>query len=293
VILQPGDYLVQQHRLTTESGIPVSSSDRTSQGTIYLTPYTGDLIATYTGLGNQWEAVRSPEVSLALSSLTADKLYDVFAYRSGTGIALELSAAWTNDTTRADALALQNGRYVKSSNKTRLLVGTFRTTATTTTEDSLAKRFLHNAYNQVSRAMLVKETTDSWTYTTATYRSANGSDANRLQWVTGDSSSLIRVSIMTSAYNLSNTVRANIGIGIDSTSADSGSLHGGTPYTQLANVGVYELQGAVYSGYPGLGFHFAQWLERSDATGTTVWFGDDGGAAMPAAQGGIEGRMFN
>jgi hypothetical protein len=292
VILQPGDYLVQQHRLTTESGIPVSSSDRTSQGTIYLTPYTGDLIATYTGLGNQWEAVRSPEVSLALSSLTADKLYDVFAYRSGTGIALELSAAWTNDTTRADALALQNGRYVKSSNKTRLLVGTFRTTATTTTEDSLAKRFLHNAYNQVSRNMLVKETTDNWTYTTTTYRSANGSDANRLQWVTGNASSLIRVFVVASNFTSIESIRAHIGIGIDSNSADSGSLHAGTPLQITAN-GVLTFIGASYWGYPGLGFHFAQWLERSTASGTTVWIGDDGADALPSTQSGIEGTIFN
>jgi hypothetical protein len=292
VILQPGDYLVQQHRLSTESGVPVSSSDRTSQGIIYLTPYTGDLIATYTGLGNQWEAVRSPEISLALSSLTADNLYDVFAYRSGTGIALELSAAWTNDTTRADALALQNGRYVKSSNKTRLLVGTFRTTATTTTEDSLARRFLHNAYNQVNRNMLVKETTSSWTYTTATYRSANGSNANRLQWVTGDPSSLIRAFVITSNFTASAAIRAHIGIGIDSTSADSGSLHSGTPLEIVAN-GNLTFVGGSYSGYPGLGFHFAQWLERSTATGSTIWFGNDSADALPAIQAGIEGTIFN
>ena len=36
-------------RLTTESGVPVSTSDRTSPGTLYLTPFVHNRVALYDG----------------------------------------------------------------------------------------------------------------------------------------------------------------------------------------------------------------------------------------------------
>ena len=44
---------------------------------------------------------------LALGTLTSGKPYDVFGYISGGALALEL-LAWTNDTTRATAVTLQD-----------------------------------------------------------------------------------------------------------------------------------------------------------------------------------------
>jgi hypothetical protein len=142
----------QDFRLTTESGVPVSTSDRTAQSTIYLTPYVGNQIALYDGAA--WQLRSTAEISLALSGLTSGKNYDVFAYYTGSAVALELSAAWTNDTTRADAITTQDGVWCKSGTLTRRLVGTIRTTGTTTTEDSATKRFVWNAYNRVPRTLV-------------------------------------------------------------------------------------------------------------------------------------------
>lgn len=181
---QGHDGFWQCFRLTTESGVAVSTSDRTAQSTIYATPYGCDKMSIYSGLGNEWETVRSPEFSLALSSLTSGKNYDVFAYKCALALCLELSAAWTNDTTRADALATQNGRQIKNADKTRLFIGTIRTTGTTTTEDSKTKRFVFNYYNRERRHLLKADTTDN-SYGSTTDRYYNNDSSNKYEFVLG------------------------------------------------------------------------------------------------------------
>ncbi|MBK8108690.1 MAG: hypothetical protein IPK42_24900, partial [Betaproteobacteria bacterium] len=136
-------------RLTTESGVPVSTSDRTAQSTLYYTPYVHNIINLWDG--SQWKPITFTEHTVtggALSGLTSGKPYDVFAYLSSGALATEL-LVWTNDTTRATAVTLQDGRYCKSGDKTRLLLGTIYTTGTTTTEDSVANRYVWNIYNKV------------------------------------------------------------------------------------------------------------------------------------------------
>jgi len=133
-------------RLSLQSGVPVPLTDQVAKTTLYLTPCTGNAITLYTGA--YWKTFKSAEVSLSLGTLTSGKNYDVFAYGSGTSVVLELSVAWTNDMTRADAITMQDGTFVKSSAATRRLVGTIRTTSTTTTEDSVANRYVINLYNQ-------------------------------------------------------------------------------------------------------------------------------------------------
>lgn len=137
-------------RLTTESGVPISTSDRTAQSTLYYTPFVHDRIVLWNG--TLWAPTAFTEVSIALSGLTSGRPYDVFGFLSGGALALEL-LAWTNDTTRATAVTLQDGRYCKSGDKTRLLLGTIYTTSPTTTEDSLVRRYVCNIYNTVLRPM--------------------------------------------------------------------------------------------------------------------------------------------
>jgi len=118
-------------RLTTESGVPVSTSDRTAQGTLYYAIYKHNNIYTYSG--SAWVAKTFSEISLSLT-ITSGKNYDVFINSAAT--TLSLSAAWTNDTTRADALGTQDGTTVLSSDHTLLWLGTIRASGTNTTADS-------------------------------------------------------------------------------------------------------------------------------------------------------------
>lgn len=268
-------------RLTTESGIPVSTSDRTSQGTIYWTPYNGSRIWLYTS--SKWTPYLLTEISLALT-LTSGKNYDVFVYDNSGTVTLELSAAWTNDTTRADAITTQSGMYVKSGATNKLLVGTIRASGTNVTEDSLAKRFVWNQFNQVPRKMKVAEATDSWNYTTATYRQANANAANQLDYVVGNSNAYVTAHARCMAFNATG-VGVAIGIGVDSTSTNSADYYGFNASSQPNEIT------ADYGGYPGLGRHILTWLEYSNAAGTTTWYGDAGNPTL--YQNGITGIVWN
>lgn len=167
-------------RLTLESGVPVSTADQTAKTTIYYTPYVHDTIPLWDGA--RWVPTTFAETSLALGTLTSDKNYDVFGYLSSGVLAMEL-LAWTSDSARATAVTLQDGRYCKSGDKTRLLLGTLRTASTTTTADALATRYVSNAYNQVPRRFYANSST-SHTYTTGAWREWNGgTSATRVRFV--------------------------------------------------------------------------------------------------------------
>jgi hypothetical protein len=273
-------------RLTTETGVPVSTTDQTGKSTIYLTPFNGKYIALYDG-ASAWAYLSSAEVSLALSGLTDAKNYDVFAYSNAGTLTLELSAAWTNDTTRADALTTQDGVWVKSGATTRRHVGTIRTTSTTTTADSGGggttqvggQRYVWNRDNQVSRGLSVIDTTNSWTYGTDTIRQANGATGNKVEYVTGDAASFVEAFVSVTAGLISSSARgAKVGVGIDSTSAFSGFRSGG--YISGGATAYSPLHGR-YIGYPGLGYHFLSWNEKG-ADGTSTFLGDNNGDGQQA-----------
>jgi hypothetical protein len=162
-------------RITLTSGTPVTTSDVTAATTIYYTPYNRSRIEVYNG--SFWLESPFAEVSLSLSGFTADKNSDVWIYDNAGTLALERTE-WTNDTTRATALAVQDGRYCKSGTLTRLYVGTFRTTGTTgQTEDSTLKRFVWNNYNRAEKS-LRQTYSATHTYNIATWRPFNNSAAN-------------------------------------------------------------------------------------------------------------------
>lgn len=282
-------------RLTTESGVPVSTSDRTAQSTIYFTPYSGNQIALYDGV--DWQLVTFPELSLALSSLTSDQNHDVFVDYNGGTPQLVLSAAWTNDTTRADALTLQDGVYVKSGATDHRYVGTIRTTSTTTTEDSGGgvttqvggRRFVWNLYNRVYRSLSVFDATDQWSYTNTTIRQANGAAGNKVEFVVGLDISPIDVGVVGTVDVALNTVGGggSVGVGVDSTTAFSGRR--GWAYNSLSGNHLYPLV-ARHIYYSGIGYHYAAWLERGSASGICVFYGDGGGTVVST---GLTAELLN
>lgn len=149
-------------RLTAQQDTPVPTSDQTSS-TLYYEPYNGRFVALYDGtLWALYDITAGP--SLAIGGLTTGKNYDVFAYVSAGAATLEASAAWTNDTTRADALALQDGVWVKSGTTTRRYLGTIRTVTVSTVKctDSNAQRFVWNMRNRVKRVSYQLEDDASW-----------------------------------------------------------------------------------------------------------------------------------
>jgi len=268
-------------RLTLTTNVAVPTADVTGATTLYLTPFISGYLALY--VSSVWTAYSTAQVSIALGTLTSGRNYDVFAYYTGSAVALELSTAWTNDTTRATALATQDGIYVKTGDATRRYVGTIRTTSTTATEDSAAKRFVYNGpepWRQSTRPLVSPaEPADSWSYALTTIRQANANAANQVEVVVGLPTP-VRADL--TAMGALNATSPIVGIGVDSTSAFVAGQR------NTSTVGAFSQVSAVYSGVLSAGYHYVAWLERANAASSAVFYGD---AGLPNVQAGLTAQV--
>lgn len=258
-------------RLTLAPGVPVTTADVAGAGTLYYTPFEHDAVGLYDGAS--WTLHQFSEVGLALSGLASGRNYDVFLCNNAGALTLELSAAWADDLTRADALGRVGGVEVKAAATSRRLVGTIRATGAATAEDSTARRFVWNRHNRIRRQLLVAESTDSWNYAGGAVRQANGSAANKVEFVQGLAIDAIDAEVRAQAYLGSNSARAaKAGVGLDSLAAFSGLVQGGYN-TNTANG--YFPMGGTFRGLVAPGYHYLAWLE-SGADGTCTFLGDNG-----------------
>jgi hypothetical protein len=273
-------------RLTLTTAVPVTTADVTgaSAVTIYFTPFKGNQISLFDGTAT-WNTRALTEISIAVPS-TTNTMYDVFVYDNAGTPTLELTA-WTNDTTRATGLVLQNGVYVKSGVTTRRYLGSFRTTAVSgQTEDSFAKRWLWNYYNRVVRPMSRVDTTNTWNYSTTSFQQANAAAANQLDMVIGVAEDAVTATVNGLAFNATNSNNVSVGVGVNSTTVNSAQTRvsstipaGGAGAAVIAN----------YTGIIAAGRNFLAWLEYGGGAGTTTWLGDNGGAIF---QTGITGQLM-
>ena len=231
--------------------------------------------------------MRSPSSQIAVPAST-NQMYDVFAYDNSGAVALELTS-WTNDTTRATALVLQNGVYSKTGALTRRYLGSFRTTGVSgQTEDSLVNRLVWNYYNRVPRRLQRFETNTSWTYTTATWRQARASTANQVEVVTGVAEVPVVLHIGVVAANNTGGVAAVISsaIGLDSTTAPTTNQRAAA--TTLATANATASVSGMSTTTLTVGYHFLAWLEYGNASGVTTWYSASGIFGL-AEQSGLSG----
>ena len=264
-------------RLTLTSGTPVTG-DVTGAGTLYYTPYLSNIYPAYATATGKYTAKTFTEASLALS-ISSGTNYDIFGvYTSGTSPTLS-AVAWTNDTTRATALVRStiSGLLYKSGDEQSLYLGTIRGSGANVTAKSRAagQLYVWNMYNRVMEDAQAQDTTDSWTYTTATFQEARAQSTegtSRVGIVRGlDDDSTDAVNVTTSA-NTNVSVAMYSGIGIDSSTVNSG--HGAVAQQPVANH--LQTHISTYKGKPGIGYRTFRRLEQSGATGTTTWYGDGG-----------------
>lgn len=281
---QPFASSVCNGRLTLTSGVPVTPTDVTGATTIYFTPYGGAYIGLYDG-STGWDVLKFAETSLALGTLTSGLPYDVFGFNNSGTLNTEL-LAWTNGTTRATALVLQDGVYCKTGALTRRYLGTFYTTSTTATEDSATKRFVWNYYNRVPRTLFKTEATASWTYTTATWRQANAAAANKVEVIVGVAEPILDLHLLVAAVN---TTGANVSAGIGEDSTSAVATAGALSVFNTFNTGQAWTTGAVVRKVPAVGYHFYAWLEISGAAGTTTWYSAQ--ATFTGNQSGLAGSF--
>ena len=278
--------MVCEGRLTLTSNTPVTTSDVTAATTLFFTPFRGSRVALYSGTA--WNTRTFSQLSIAVPA-TANTMYDVWAFDNAGTVSLELTA-WSNDTTRATALAMQDGVYVRSSAATRRYLGSFRTTAVSgQTEDSSANRFVWNYHHRVPRVLRPPmETADSWVYTVSTWRQANANTANQLNFIIGVSEDMVTAQVMAAASSTQASTVLGVSLGLDTTSSPAAGNINPVVRSQVASSSAFLQCHALWSGYPGVGRHYLAWLEFSGATGTTTWLGDGGGTAFFA---GMQGSM--
>ncbi|WP_315731662.1 MULTISPECIES: hypothetical protein [unclassified Bradyrhizobium] len=279
--LLPSNVAIPCGRLTLTSGTPITTADVTAATNVYYTPYNGNIITLYDGA--IWVPVKFTEITLALTGLTANTNYDVWGRINSGALALD-TTAWTNATTRATAIAQQDGVDVKSGDATRRLLGTIRITGTTgQCEDSIARRYVSNRYNDVPRPMQVNDPASTWAYSTATWRQANGNTANQLDYVC--CVARLVQAIVSAAVVTTVTCNVSVGIGIDVVpTASSGSMF--ITANAIASSGSLPTT-AYYAGTPGVGRHFLTWIEIGWGTGTQTWIGTN----LPATLSGIVGTV--
>jgi hypothetical protein len=206
--------------------------------------------------------------------------------------------SWPSDTARGgssvinyatlwptNAVSITNGPTANKGVK----VGSIRANASSQLVDSKSFRWVSNAYQCVPRRMQVVEPASSWSYTTSTFRQANGNAADQLDFLQTEAGNILTAHVNASYSNTNAGTFGQSAIGINTVN--------GTSIVDATNslAGVQTANGttpstADYVDAPGLGRNIAIWEEWSSATGTGTFSGTAGGLIV---QSGISGSICN
>jgi hypothetical protein len=291
-----GGAVLPQGRLTLTTAVPVLTSPVAAATVIYYTPYVGNLVPIYDGaalvntefaeLSNDLTASSTGKAGPAAA--TTNSNYDLFVWNDAGTIRLTRGPLWSSSTARGTGAGTTELERVKGVllNKQDITngpaaqrgtyVGTVRTNGSSQVDFNLggaataANIGLWNAYNRVLGAASVQETTDSWAYTSTTYRQLNNSANNQISVISGLSEDEISVAVNAFVTNTTGGVVTATGVGINSTTVNSAQLFGGPAISNT----VIALSPSSYRGSAALGWGVYAALESSQATGTTTWWGD-------------------
>jgi hypothetical protein len=263
-------------RLSATTNVYVTTTDVTAAGTLYWTTVLSGGTGVVTGYNGSAIAQKTVQQKSLSLTLTSGKNYDVFYDYDGDVLAL--SAAWTTDTARADALADEQGAIVLGSDHTKLWLGTIRASGTNTTEDSKNKPWVVNVYNRVPRPLLVLHSSGH-TYT-STWREWNGgTGAGRIELLIPN---LTYQPYFATAAQISIAAFGGLvqtSLAIDSTSV-AGNLMIADDQLIYHNVGAsnYVWRSAVDfiadMASVGIGYHYVAFLEQGQGNGGSWDYGD-------------------
>lgn len=228
-------------RLTYSSSDPLAYGS--SNSSIYYLPYTSNVVAVYDG--SKW--VLRTFSSLNITGFISGKVSDVWVYDNAGTLAGELTD-WANTTTRATALAYQDGVLVKSGTPTRRFVGTLWADYLGVGPGSMG---IWNLYNQVDITLEVFDS-NSHTYNTSTVREWNNNTGSRIRFVMG----LANLGILGfTAPSVTNSINStgSVGCGINTTTSFGNTNNGFAgvlsanfvPHTNAAAMGVAGLNYAT------------------------------------------------
>lgn len=309
-------------RLTLTTLTPVLAADVTAATEVFYTPYNCNMVPIYNG--TTWKPTPFAEISQTLADATkspsagaVSQNYDMFVWNDAGTMRVSRGPTWATGGGSATArgtgagsteLAMTNGVLMNAFSITNgpaanrgVYIGTISTSASgangqlnmmftpAAAAGGTANRLdVWNTYNRVAVSSMVRDSVDTYNYTTATVRAVNNSTSNRVTLVAGLPSDSVDAEAWHSNGNSSAQLSAT-GVCLDVTNAFSGIVSqnrgSGTGVVPVNN-----LSGA-YAGPLGLGSHFLQWCEWSEAVGTTNWFGDNGTPTV--SQNGMLVRWMN
>jgi hypothetical protein len=292
-----------QGRLTLSPATPVMTGTVSGATTVYYTPFRGRAVPLWNGstfvmtdTGGELSQATT-DTTKSPAAVTTNSSYDYFAWSDSGTIRCTRGPAWSSDTARGTGagtteLEMVNGFLVNKVAITNgpdarygLYVGTVRSNGSSQIDwifgaigvGGTAGSFgVWNAYNRLAVSTMVRDSTNSWTYSTAAWRAANNSLTMRVSMIRGLNETPVQaqyMSLMSASSGGNNQV---IGIGVDSTTAFSG-ITGFVNQTNAAS-GI-----AAYADLPGLGWHYLSAIEYC-ASGTGTHNGD---AGVPYAQFGL------
>ena len=296
-----------QGRLTLSSTAPVMTADVTgaSPQTIYYLPYQGATVPINNGAKFVNYLMGSSGISLALDSTAAHtgyqqsgKLFDLFAFLNNGVLTLGTGPAWTNGTTRANAITQVNGIWVNSASITlrfgtasgntvsvaanqATYLGTMYATAdgATSVQFKLAAASggsapvigIWNAYNRVRCFSLCSESATNWHNSSATWVAMNSSNNNRVTYVDGLGQSAVKGRVTTIAYNATAGNGCDIGVAQNWTTGGPARL-GAYQSANASSIGANTY--AAQENFPPIqGLNYLQAIEASlNSTQTTFSF---------------------
>lgn len=281
-----------QGRLTLPSQTPVMNSTFPAKTTFYYTPYVGNMIPIYDG------TLMIPTVFAEISVLTTDtaknpaaigasKVNDWFVWNDAGTMRLSHGPDWTSDILRSagTALVMVNGILLNSVTITNgpaasrgTYVGTTRSNASSQLDwiygalaagGTSAFFGIWNMYNRVTVATAVRDSTDTWTSTSSTFRAANNSATARVFFVVGLDEDAVEATYFAVAAAAAAT-NSIVGVGLDVVNAFTGGLGFWGSTAAGSEVGNFR-------GHTGIGFHFVAPIEKTEPNGnTSTWWGDGG-----------------
>jgi hypothetical protein len=239
---------------------------------LHVTPCEGGVLSLYEG-GRWKDHVLTGDISIASLTLAAGSLYDVWVRSNAGTPEASLSAAWTNPTTRANAVAIVDGRVVKSGAPEYRWVATIYASATNTVEMSARTAGIFNAFNRLPWPMDVFEFEDNWQLAVPDplvyrplFNGAGAGGATKLTIVNGQVRGAISIrGAHASVCDVG--LYSCMGIGVNSPTVNSAA-----PMANVGGVAAVSPMVACLSEVPRLGLSEYTALEYLIGAGTATFF---------------------
>lgn len=229
---------------------------------------------------SEWKLYTIPAAGVSIaceSGLSPDTKYFLYLYRAAGVLTAELVT--TEPTT-------QDGIYVQTGDKARLLVAFAYTDGSGKILDTTSVRSFANLYNCREVTLSASDTEDSWEYSSTTWREARGGTATRCYFClppTGIAE--LVASCYAASSETSGMVEAEIeGIAPFLLGHGNPDVLAGIPGVVACVTGLYAQGSALaHATATGGGYGYAYVAERCAGAGTVTFCGDAGAAEQIGA----------